>query len=115
MVSHVLVPAWDGERIGSLSPALIGEWLRKDMGFGGIVLADDFSMAAAASRLSPEEAAVASIAAGADMVMAWPMNLLKLRGAILKALEEGRLSRSRLEEAAARIIAEKIRLGLFPG
>jgi beta-N-acetylhexosaminidase len=114
MVSHVLVPAWDGERIGSLSPALIGEWLRKDMGFEGIVLADDFSMAAAASRLSPEEAAVASIAAGADMVMAWPMNLLKLREAILKALKEERLSRQRLEEAAARIIAEKIRLGLYP-
>jgi beta-N-acetylhexosaminidase len=114
MVSHVLVPAWDGERIGSLSPILIGEWLRKDMGFEGLVLADDFSMAAAASRLSPEEAAVASIAAGADMVMAWPMNLLKLRGAILKALGEGRLSRARLEEAAARIIAEKIRLGLIP-
>ncbi|MDR0451280.1 MAG: glycoside hydrolase family 3 protein [Treponema sp.] len=114
MVSHVLVPAWDGERIGSLSPALIGEWLRKGMGFEGIVLADDFSMSAAASRLSPEEAAVASIAAGADMVMAWPMNLLKLRDAILKALEEGRLSRRRLEEAAARIIAEKIRLGLIP-
>ena len=114
MVSHVLVPAWDGERIGSLSPALIGEWLRKDIGFEGIVLADDFSMTAAASRLSPEEAAVASIAAGADMVMAWPMNILKLRKAILKALEEGRLSRQRLEEAAARIIAEKIRLGLMP-
>jgi beta-N-acetylhexosaminidase len=48
------------------------------------------------------------------MVMAWPMNLLKLRGAILRALEEGRLSRGRLEEAAARIIAEKIRLGLMP-
>jgi beta-N-acetylhexosaminidase len=114
MVSHVLVPAWDGERIGSLSPVLIGEWLRKDMGFEGIVLADDFSMTAAASRLSPEEAAVASIAAGVDMVMAWPMNLLKLRKAILKALEEGRLSRQRLEEAATRIIAEKIRLGLYP-
>jgi beta-N-acetylhexosaminidase len=114
MVSHVLVPAWDRERIGSLSPVLIGEWLRKEMGFTGIVLADDFSMAAVASRLSPEEAAVASIAAGADMVMAWPMNLLKLHGAILQALGEGRLSRGRLEEAAARIIAEKIRLGLMP-
>jgi beta-N-acetylhexosaminidase len=113
MVSHVLVPAWDRERIGSLSPALIGDWLRKDMGFKGIVLADDFSMTAAASRLSPEDAAVASIAAGADMVMAWPMNLLKLRGAILKALGEGRLSRQRLEEAATRIIAEKIRLGIM--
>ncbi|MDR2136510.1 MAG: glycoside hydrolase family 3 protein [Treponema sp.] len=112
MVSHALVPAWDAERIGSLSPALIGRWLRGDLGFGGIVLADDFSMAA--SRANPEEAAVMSLAAGADMVMAWPSGLRKLRGAILAALEQGTLSRRRLEEAAARIIAEKIRLGIVP-
>jgi beta-N-acetylhexosaminidase len=112
MMSHALVPAWDTERIGSISPALIGRWLRGDLGFGGIVLADDFSMTAAASSLDPEEAAVLSLAAGADMVMAWPSGLLKLHRAILSALEQGTLSRQRLEEAAARIIAEKIRLGL---
>jgi beta-N-acetylhexosaminidase len=111
MVSHALVPAWDAERIGSLSPALIGGWLRGELGFGGIVLADDFSMAA--SSLAPEEAAVRSLAAGADMVMAWPSGLRKLHRAILAALENGTLSRGRLEEAATRIIAEKIRLGLL--
>ncbi|MDR2177308.1 MAG: glycoside hydrolase family 3 protein [Treponema sp.] len=113
MVSHALVPAWDTERIGSLSPALIGRWLRGELGFRGIVLADDFSMTAASSRINPEEAAVLSLAAGADMVMTWPSGLRKLRGAILAALERGNLSRGRLEEAAARIIAEKIRLGIF--
>ncbi|MDR2746505.1 MAG: glycoside hydrolase family 3 protein [Treponema sp.] len=113
MVSHVLVPAWDAERIGSFSPVLIGRWIRGDLGFRGIVLADDFSMAASSSRMAPEEAAVLSLAAGADMVMAWPMNLRKLRGAILAALERGTLTRPRLEESAARIIREKIRLGLL--
>jgi beta-N-acetylhexosaminidase len=112
MVSHVLVPAWDPLRIGSFSPALIGRWLRGGLGFRGIVLADDFSMAAAASRVSPEEAAVLSLAAGADMVMAWPMNLRRVRGAVLAALEQGTLTRPRLEESAARIIREKIRLGV---
>jgi beta-N-acetylhexosaminidase len=113
MVSHVLVPAWDPERIGSFSPVLINQWLRGDLGFRGIVLADDFSMAASSSRVSPEEAAVLSLAAGVDMVMAWPSGLRKLHGAILAALEQGILTRPRLEEAAARIIAEKIRLGLL--
>jgi beta-N-acetylhexosaminidase len=113
MVSHALVPAWDPERIGSFSPVLINNWLRGDLGFRGIVLADDFTMAAAASRISPEEGAVLSLAAGADMVMAWPSGLRKLHRAILAALAQGTLSRPRLEEAAARIIAEKIRLGLL--
>jgi beta-N-acetylhexosaminidase len=113
MISHVLVPAWDPQRIGSFSPVLINQWLRGDLGFRGIVLADDFSMAAAASLAGPEEAAVLSLAAGADMVMAWPSGLRKLHRAILAALEQGTLTRSRLEEAAARIITEKIRLGLL--
>jgi beta-N-acetylhexosaminidase len=113
MLSHALVPAWDTERIGSLSPALIGRWLRGDLGYNGMVLADDFSMTASSSRLEPGMAAVLSLAAGADMVMAWPANLRQIRGAILDALERGTLSRGRLEEAAARIIAEKIRLGLL--
>ena len=112
MVSHVLVPAWDSRQIGSFSPAIIGQWIRGDLGFRGIVLADDFSMAAA-SRTGPGEAAVLSLAAGADMVMAWPGNLRQVRRAILAALEGGTLSRSRLEESAARIIREKIRLGLL--
>ncbi|MDR1972813.1 MAG: glycoside hydrolase family 3 protein [Treponema sp.] len=113
MVSHVLVPAWDAERIGSFSPVLINQWLRGDLRFEGLVLADDFSMAAASTLVTPEEAAVLSLAAGADMVMAWPQNLRQVHRAILAALEKGTLSRARLEEAASRIIAEKIRLGLL--
>jgi beta-N-acetylhexosaminidase len=113
MVSHALVPAWDSENIGSLSPAVIGGWLRGELGFTGIVLADDFSMAAASSRLSPEDAAVRSLAAGADMVMAWPPNIRQIHGAIVRALGNGGLSQDRLREAASRVILEKLRLGLM--
>jgi beta-N-acetylhexosaminidase len=77
-------------------------------------MADDFSMAAAtASGFSPEAAAVKSLGAGADMVMAWPGNLRQIHGAILAAVQRGDLSRERLREAAERIIYEKIRLGLL--
>ncbi|MDR0555019.1 MAG: glycoside hydrolase family 3 protein [Treponema sp.] len=113
MVSHALVPAWDKERNASLSPAVIGQWLREELGYEGIVLADDFSMAALAGR-NPETSVVEALNAGADMVMAWPLNLRKIHQAIFSALNEGRLDRSRLEDAAKRIIAEKLRRGLVP-
>jgi beta-N-acetylhexosaminidase len=116
MVSHVLVPARDPapNRIASLSPVVIGEWLRKELGFTGIVVADDFSMGAAAvSGYNPEEAAVAALNAGVDMVMTWPANLTAIHAAILTALREERLSRNRLLEAAERIIYEKIRRGII--
>ena len=113
MVSHSVVPAIDAERNGSLSPAMIG-WIREGLGFSGIVVADDFSMAAVTARgISAEEAAVQALIAGADMIMCWPSNMVSIHEAILSALEEERLSRERLLEAAERIIAEKLRFGLM--
>jgi beta-N-acetylhexosaminidase len=114
MVSHVVVTAWDRENNASLSKKVITGKLRGELGFEGIILADDFSMAAVASRgLGPGEAAVAALNAGADMIMAWPPTILGVHAAILKALEDGSLGRERLREAAARIIAEKLRYALI--
>jgi beta-N-acetylhexosaminidase len=116
MISHNRVPARDGENNASLSAAVMGTWLRGELGFTGIIIADDFSMAAAsASGLTTEEAAVKSLAAGADMVMAWPGNIRRVHGAILAAVQRGALPRERLREAAARIIFEKIRRGMIDG
>jgi beta-N-acetylhexosaminidase len=70
-------------------------------------------MAAVSSLgLSPEEAAVEALIAGADMVMTWPGNIASVHRAILSALEEGRLPRPRLRDAVRRIIAAKIRYRL---
>jgi len=121
MVSHTMVPAWDSENIASLSPVVMGDWLRQELGFEGIIVCDDFSMAAAngpaaaggQGSLKPEAAAVLSLAAGADMVLVWPPDLRRTHRAIVAALDDGRLSRERLREAAGRIILEKIRIGLL--
>ena len=111
MVSHSAVPAMD-TKIASLSGIVMKDWLKDDLCFLGLLIADDFSMAAAGS-LSPEEAAVRSIAAGADMVLVWPKDLRRTHSAILYALYAGRLSRERLREAAEQIIFEKIYMGLM--
>jgi beta-N-acetylhexosaminidase len=117
MAAHSAVPALDSEHIASLSPAVMGGWLRGELGFEGIIISDDFSMAAAnGDAASPSPAAVRSLAAGADMVLVWPPDLRRTHGAIMAALAGGSLSRNRLREAAARIILEKLRMGLIePG
>jgi beta-glucosidase-like glycosyl hydrolase len=111
MVSHVRVPAWDAERSASLSPAVISGWLRGELGFNGVVLADDFSMAGSTER-DTARAVTAALNAGVDMVMCWPFNLATVHRAVLAALTEGRISRDRLVEATARIIEVKMRAGL---
>jgi beta-N-acetylhexosaminidase len=110
MLSHVMVPALDSRKNASLSDKVIKDWLRGELGFKGIVLADDFSMGAvAASGISPGAAAVEAINAGVDMIIVWPKDVITVHAAILNALKEKRVSRERLEEAASRIIAEKLR------
>jgi beta-N-acetylhexosaminidase len=68
--------------------------------------------AAAAFAPSLEDAVVDALNAGVDMVMTWPGNLAAIHAAILKALSGGRLNRKRLEEAAERILYEKMRRGV---
>jgi beta-N-acetylhexosaminidase len=119
MVSHSVVPALDAENTASLSPAVMGGWLRGELGFNGIIICDDFSMGAAffggrgETALRPETAAVRSRAAGTDMVLVWPPDLRRTHREIQAALYDGRLTRERLREAAGRIIFEKIKLGMI--
>ena len=110
MMTHTAAAAIDSE-IASLSPLVMGNWLRQELGFNGIIISDDFSMAAAGG-ISSEKAAVLSIAAGADMVLVWPSEIRRTNQAVLSALEEGLLSRERLQDAARRIIYEKLKMGL---
>ena len=111
MIAHSSVPTMDSE-IASLSPVVMGNWLRGDIGFDGLIISDDFIMAAAGNS-SPEEAAIRSIAAGSDMVLVWPANLRHTHTAFISAIEEGRLSRERLRDAAERIIYEKLKMGFI--
>jgi beta-N-acetylhexosaminidase len=111
MIAHTLVPAKD-DMIASLSPLVMERWLRQELGFTGIIISDDFSMAAAGG-LNPEESAVRSIASGSDMVLVWPRDLSRTHKEIMLALEDGRLSSGRLIESVTRIIYEKLRMGLI--
>ena len=111
MVAHSFVPAMD-DKIASLSPVVMRNWLRGELGFNGIIVCDDFIMEAAGSAI-PEEAAILSIAAGADMVLVWPLSIERTHAAFISALKAGQISRERLIDAAARIIYEKLRLGLM--
>ena len=68
---------------GSLSPALIGGLLRRDLGFRGVVITDDLADPGVTALTTTPKAAVAAIRAGADL-------RLRLRTAVRAA---GRLRR----------------------
>ena len=112
MLSHAIVPAIDPDLPSSLSARAIG-MLKGKLGFRGIVMTDDLVMAALAGRGGPGAMAVMALSAGADMLMVSGGKAVpEVRDALLAALAGGSLSRDRLKDAAARIVAQKLRFGL---
>ncbi|MFA6506565.1 MAG: glycoside hydrolase family 3 N-terminal domain-containing protein [Treponemataceae bacterium] len=114
MVSHAVIAAIDPSRPATLSPLVIDGLLRKKLGYRGLAVSDDLRMKAiTATGLSPAQAAPLAINAGIDLVMTWPLDAAYLRDSLVDAVASGQLSRDRLREAAARVVAVKIRYGLI--
>lgn len=67
MTAHILYAALDPDRPATLSPAVIGEVIRGEIGFDGVLVSDDLAMKALAGDLG--ELAQASIGAGCDLVL----------------------------------------------
>jgi len=67
MSAHVRYTAWDAENPATLSPFVIGEIIRRRIGFAGLLLSDDIDMKALSGTI-PERAERA-IAAGCDIVL----------------------------------------------
>jgi beta-N-acetylhexosaminidase len=67
MTAHVLYPAWDEEKCASVSPAIIADVIRGEIGFDGLLMSDDLVMQALEG--TPAERACAVIAAGCDVAL----------------------------------------------
>ena len=69
MVSHAMYPQIDADHPSSISKAIITDWLRKDMGYNGVVVTDDMDMGALAKHYTFGDMAVQSILAGSDILL----------------------------------------------
>lgn len=67
MTAHVTYTALDPDRCASLSPVVIGDTIRHDIGFDGLLMCDDLSMKALGGSFT--ERAQGVIAAGCDVAL----------------------------------------------
>ena len=104
MTAHIVLDAVDPDLPATLSPAVLTDLLRADLGFTGLLVTDALNMQAVAEVAGSGEAAVRSVEAGADVVL-MPADPGAAVDALAAAVEEGRLDRARLEESAARVVA----------
>jgi beta-N-acetylhexosaminidase len=67
MTAHIVYAAQDADRPATLSPTIIAQVIRNDLGFEGLLVSDDLAMHALAG--SPGSRAAAALAAGCDLAL----------------------------------------------
>ena len=110
MVSHAMYPQIDAAHPSSLSKAIITDWLRKDMGYNGVVVTDDMDMGALAKHYTFGDMAVQSILAGSDILLVCHEyeHMQEAYNGLMKAVKDGRISKERLDESVKRILLMKM-------
>ncbi len=123
MTAHIIYEAIDKNNPATLSPIILNNYLRKKLGFKGVIITDSFNMQSIQKNYDPAEAAILAILAGADMIMLAEErygedvgDYIKSQNRMLDAVEQavinGRIPMSRIDEAYNRLLSLKKRYKL---
>jgi beta-N-acetylhexosaminidase len=120
MTAHILVPALDPENCSTLSKKTL-DFLRKDLGFQGVIVADSLVMEGVLKKCgSVDEAAIHALNAGCDILMLGGKQLIsnsqfeltvtdmrRIHHSVVEAVKSGRVSEERLDQAVEKVIQLK--------
>ncbi len=112
MTAHLLAPNLDPHCPASVSHDITSRLLRGELGFTGVVITDDLTMAGIAQRMSVGDAAVKALAAGSDMILV-SEDQAKQRDAldaIKRAADDGTIPPERLIESLTCLTSMKNRI-----
>lgn len=110
MINHNIINCLDSGHPASLSPA-VAKTLRNELGFNGVIMTDDLSMSAITKYTDGKNAAVAAVIAGSDMLIS--SDFVNQYNAVLSAVKNGTISKSRIRQSVLRIVQWKVNLGLI--
>lgn len=119
MPAHVVYEALDPENIATLSPTILTDLLREELGFEGVVISDSMAMDAIEAQSGRGEAAIEAVRAGVDVVLAVAIGdgafekQKETVEALFEAYRDGGLPEERVETAARRVLEAKFNCGLF--
>jgi len=115
MVAHVTVPALDPDpnHVASVSPAIVTDLLKKQLGFQGIVITDALDMAGLTRLYSANigRAAVDAFKAGNDLLLI-PADLDASYKSMLAAVQSGEISSAQIDASVLKVLKAKASLGL---
>jgi beta-N-acetylhexosaminidase len=116
MTAHIAVVGVEGENAGpaTLSRGFMTGVLRDEMHFGGLLFTDAMTMGGVAKRYGTTEPLIMALEAGADVLL-MPKSVPDAIETVLKAVNSGRLTQSRIDASVRRVLTAKARAGLIHG
>lgn len=133
MTFHGVVPALDTTPVPvTLSPRVMTELLRKELGFNGILVTDALDMTGVLAQVRPTagatlapgaygnaavpsvgiaEVVLQALTAGVDILL-MPSDIPASIDAVVTGVQNGRITQTRLDASVRRVLALKQRLGL---
>jgi beta-glucosidase-like glycosyl hydrolase len=96
----------NGTMPATTSKKIVGELLRRDLKFDGLVVSDAMDMGGITEHFDAGEAAIRAIDAGQDQILMSP-NVDAAVAAVKAAVKSGRLSEARIDESVRRILEAK--------
>lgn len=113
MVAHMAAVNVTGDETPStLSKTIVTDLLRGELGFSKVVISDALNMGAITSVYEPEEAAVAAVEAGVDLLLMSP-DAVGSAETIIAKVESGEISEDRIDESVRRILSLKQERGIL--
>lgn len=107
MVAHLNVPSLDPSGTpSSLSKIVIETYLRKKLGFKGLVISDALNMKAVSEKYGKSEVVVKAYLAGCDILL-FPENVSDAIKLIYSKVESGELSKEEVNEHCKRVLKAK--------
>jgi beta-N-acetylhexosaminidase len=107
MVAHLNVPSLDPSGTpSSLSKVVIETYLRKKLGFQGLVISDALNMKAVSEKYGKSEVVAKAYLAGCDILL-FPENVAEAIQLISSKVESGELSKEIVTEHCKRVLRAK--------
>ena len=113
MTAHIAAPNVTGSDVPStLSPVILKDKLRGELGYNNIIVADAMEMGAITLHYTNADAAVLAVQAGVDILLG-PKNLIEAFDAVIAAVQSGKITEKRIDDSVRRILKLKKKVGRF--
>lgn len=112
MAGHVWLTKIDKELPVSLSPTILSDVVRKELGFEGVVFTEALNVPVITNQYSPEEAELKAVIAGADMLYN-PVDVEEAVFHLSRAVMFGDIDEKQIDQAVLRILQDKIQQGIY--